>query len=324
VRMNRTNRVRKTIIILASLAITLAVAYLLTDTEKVTLDAGIRATLPGQFVTLPQGVVHYELSGSGNAPTVVLVHGFSVPYYVWDPTFDALTRAGYRVLRYDLYGRGYSDRPEVAYDLDLFTGQLDDLLAALDVDEPVILVGLSFGGPVVARYANEHREQVQGVILIDPQVASVGPGEVFPINVPLLGEYIMSVYMAPYMLPGSQPDDFYNPGRFPDWERKYREQLQYKGFKRAILSTIREMVGMQPLAEYRALGGSDLPVLLFWGEEDRTVPATDIDLLREAIPQAEFHPITEAGHLSHYEAAGVVNPLLIEFLELTFLPAGVR
>lgn len=37
------------------------------------------------------------------------MHGFSVPYYIWEPTFAALVQAGLRVLRYDLYGRGYSD-----------------------------------------------------------------------------------------------------------------------------------------------------------------------------------------------------------------------
>jgi pimeloyl-ACP methyl ester carboxylesterase len=245
----------------------------------------------------------------------VLVHGFSVPYYVWDPTFEALTGSGFRVLRYDLYGRGYSDRPDVTYDQELFTGQLGDLLSALDLKEPVVLVGLSFGGPVVARYADEHPEQLVGLVLIDPQVERVETGDIFPMNVPLLGEYIMSVYMAPHMLPESQPDDFYHPERFPDWETKYRDQLEYAGFKRAILASIRGMVGISPLADYQALGKRDLPTMLIWGEGDRTISAAQIDLVREAILQAEFHSIPEAGHLSHYEQAEIVNPLLIEFLK---------
>jgi len=73
------------VVLLALLA-----AYLYLDEEKTTLDDEIRAALPGQFVELSDGVVHYELAGPENGPTVVLVHGFSVPYYVWDPTFDAL------------------------------------------------------------------------------------------------------------------------------------------------------------------------------------------------------------------------------------------
>jgi len=320
--MHKTKRRTRIISLFALLVVILAGAFFLSDTEKQTLEAETRASLPGRFVSLTDGVVHYELAGPEGAPAVVLVHGFSVPYYVWDPTFEALSGAGFRALRYDLYGRGYSDRPDVEYNQDLFIRQLGDLLSTLEVEEPVVLVGLSFGGPLVARYANEHREQVRGVILIDPQVASVETGDIFPMNVPLLGEYIMSVYMAPHMLPESQPNDFYNPERFPDWETKYRDQMRYVGFKRAILSTIRNMVGVQPLAEYRALGESDLPVLLIWGQEDQTIPATDIDLLRAAIPRADFHPIAQAGHLAHYEQAGAVNPLLIEFLSVSTLSSS--
>jgi pimeloyl-ACP methyl ester carboxylesterase len=299
----------------AILVIFLAVAYFIADDEKSILDDEVRSTLPGQYVKLPDGVVHYELAGPETSPAVVLVHGFSVPYYVWDPTFEALAGAGYRVLRYDLYGRGYSDRPEVEYDLDLFSGQLEGLLDALGMDEPVTLVGLSFGGPVVARYANRHPDLVRGLVLIDPQVSPVSAKDIFPLNVPLVGEYLMGVYMAPSMLPKVQSDDFYQPERFPDWEEKYRVQMQYRGFKRAILSTIRNMVGMDALAEYRALGQGGIPVMLVWGREDRTISTSEIEQVRSAIPGCAFHAVEGAGHLPHYEQAGTVNPLLLEFLE---------
>ena len=58
--------------------------------ESQVLDAEARSSAPGRFVDLPDGVVHYEMGGPLNAQTVVLVHGFSVPYYIWDPTFEAL------------------------------------------------------------------------------------------------------------------------------------------------------------------------------------------------------------------------------------------
>jgi pimeloyl-ACP methyl ester carboxylesterase len=54
----------------------------------------------------------------------VLIPGFSVPYVIWDPTFEDLVEKGFRVLRYDLFGRGYSDRPDAIYDLELFDRQL--------------------------------------------------------------------------------------------------------------------------------------------------------------------------------------------------------
>ena len=296
------------------LVFVLMAAYFIADDEKATLNNEIRSVLPGQFVTLSDGVVHYELAGPDGAPTVVLVHGFSVPYYIWDPTFDALVNAGFRVLRYDLYGRGYSDRPEVEYNLDLFSGQLEQLLSTLEIDEPVALVGLSLGGPIVSRFANQYPDKVHSLVLIDPQVAPASTAEIFPLNIPLVGEYLMAVYLAPIMLPKSQAADFYRPERFPGWEDKYRVQMQYTGFRRAILSTIRNMVKVDAIAEYETLGKQGYPMMLLWGQEDQTIPAVDMETVRRAIPNLEFHSVAEAGHIPHYERPEVVNPLLIEFL----------
>jgi pimeloyl-ACP methyl ester carboxylesterase len=188
------------------------------------------------------------------------------------------------------------------------------LLPALEIDQPVALVGLSFGGPIVARFANRYPDQILSLTLIDPLAAPVSEAEIFPLNVPLVGEYLAAVYLVPSMLPNSQANDFYKPERFPGWEEQYRVQLEYTGFRRAILSTIRHTVEIDAMAEYEALGQRGIPVLLIWGREDQTVAASDIELVRRAIPNLEFQPVGEAGHLPHYEQAETVNPLLIEFL----------
>src|SRR3954471_17451667 len=78
------------------------------DPERLELTDAVRASAPGRFVRLTDGYTHYELGGPPAAPVVVLVAVFSVPYYIWDPTFEALVGAGFRVLRYDYYGRGFS------------------------------------------------------------------------------------------------------------------------------------------------------------------------------------------------------------------------
>ena len=123
------------------------------ETEREDLDDEARSLATGSFVELTDGQVHYELAGSGDGPVVVLVHGFSVPSFIWDPTFEELLSQGFRVLRYDLFGRGFSDRPDVDYDGTLFVEQLHELLAELGIEEPVDLVGLSMGGRYVSRRA---------------------------------------------------------------------------------------------------------------------------------------------------------------------------
>ena len=88
-----------------ALAVLLAILYAVRNLEHAPLDDAARRGAPGSFVRLADGVTHYELIRPDTARTVVLLSGMSVPYYLWDPTGDALAGAGYRVLRYDYYGR---------------------------------------------------------------------------------------------------------------------------------------------------------------------------------------------------------------------------
>jgi len=315
-------RALKTVVIVLAVLVTVAaaVSYLVydrADQEKLTLDDSARQSAEaraygGSFVRLGAGVTHYELAGPRDARTVVLVHGFSVPSYIWDPTFDALTAAGFRVLRYDLYGRGWSDRPDVRYDPDLFDQQLFQLLGALQISEPIDIVGLSMGGPIAANYATRHPARVRKVALFDPAYGK-GSQPPWQLRTPLLGAFVMNVRIAPTMA-DSQRDDFVHPERYADYFAKYATQMRYKGFRGAILSTIRNFLPLDNTGAFAQLGQSGKPVLLIWGRADQAVPFSVSEDARKSIPQAEFHPIDDAAHLPFYEHPEIVNPILIEFL----------
>jgi len=283
--------------------------------ENRELDQLARTEAGGSFIELDQGVVHYYLDGPDDAPLVVLIHGFSVPSYVWEPTAAYLNINGYRTLRYDLYGRGYSDRPDLIYDITLFEDQLAALIDRLQLNGPVTVVGLSMGGPVAARYAHQHSDQVNGVIFISPVVTQVTNGVIFPLNLPGIGEYVMSAVMEPIILPKLQPDDFAHPENFPNWEAKYRVQMQFKGTGRALLSTIRELVKLNPEVEYQALQRTGLPVKLIWGEGDQSIGFDQIEVLQQILPDSMIRIVEDAGHLVHYERSDEVNPELIDYLD---------
>ena len=295
-----------------AMVLVLAGTYIHYDRETASLSEDIRRHTSGSFIKLQDGVVHYEVAGTPGARVVVLVHGFSVPYYIWDHTFGALANAGFRVLRYDLYGRGYSDRPDVPYDADLFDRQLTELLSGLTIREPVDLVGLSMGGPIVVTFADRHPKKVRTVSLFDPSYQTGGEPPLL-LQLPLVGDYWMDVFEAPSM-PDSQLADFYHPELFPDWPVKYQEQMRFKGFRRAILSTIRNFTTRNDTDEYDRLGKSGRPILLLWGEADATVLFDVSSEVLRVLPQAEFHAIEEAAHLPHYERPEVVNPILVAFL----------
>jgi pimeloyl-ACP methyl ester carboxylesterase len=279
------------------------------------LDDEARRAASGDFIRLPDGTVHYELKGPPDGQLVVLVHGFSVPYYIWDPTFSPLAAAGLRVLRYDLFGRGFSDRPDLPYTLELFVRQLKDLLQALQVNSPVDLVGLSMGGPISAGFTDQYPERVRKLCLLDPAGFQAGRPVLYRLlSLPGLGEALIGLF-ARLLLASNQPGDFYLPEKFPGYSGQFLPQMQYQGFKRAILSTLRVGPLGELTATYQRVAAQGLPVLLVWGRQDKVVPFKLSEKARQILPQAEFHAIDQAGHIAHYEKPELVNPLLVAFLK---------
>ena len=284
----------------------------LSETKE--LSEVTRANAPGDFVLLSDGYTHYELGGSEAGQPVMLVHGFSVPYFIWDPTFEFLTTSGFRVLRYDLFGRGYSDRPRVRYDIDLFCKQLRELLDTLGL-ENIVLMGLSLGGPISATFTTRYPERVKKLVLIDPagakavSLAKAIPGEVMP----GLRELVPGLFGREKMSKEVE-NEFYNPAQLKAFTEKYMVQMKYKGFTRAILSTMRNGMLGDFSEAYRKIGELGTPTLLFWGRDDQTVPFENSAIIRAAIPQIEFHAFEHCGHIPHYEKPDETNPILLEFL----------
>ncbi|MDF1513304.1 MAG: alpha/beta hydrolase [Anaerolineae bacterium] len=282
--------------------------------EPVILDAAEREKAPGQFVTLSGGVTHYACAGPPRKTLTVLVHGFSVPYFIWDPTFEGLASAGLHVLRYDLFGRGYSDRPDVVYNQACFDRQLAELLDTLEIQQPVNLVGLSMGGAVAVGFADRHPDRVKRLVLIDPAGMPLKQSPLMKVFLlPLWGEFLFDRFAEKFIV-ASLAKDFYSPELLEKIESRYRVQMQYSGFRRALLSTLRAGPLQSMAAAYRRVGQHPCPVLLIWGKQDRTVPFEISRQVRSALPHAEFHAIEGAGHIPHFEQPERINPLLIRFL----------
>jgi pimeloyl-ACP methyl ester carboxylesterase len=283
--------------------------------ETKELNEVTRRETGGSFIQLPDGFTHYELSNPEAEHTVVLVHGFSVPCFVYDPTFSFLTQAGLRVLRYDLFGRGFSDRPHTRYSVDLFVKQLGDLLDSLCGQRPASLVGLSAGGIIAATFTSRFPERVRKLVLIDPVGAKRPPSAKLLklVTLPLVGEVIADLIRSDRLSNRFTARVF---GRevVEHFQPRYAVQMQFKGFRRALLSTLRNKVLDAALQVYERVGSMGKPVLLFWGRNDPTVPFLHSELLRQAMPQADLHTIEGCGHLPHYERPDVVNPILLRFL----------
>ncbi len=298
-------------LLLPLLALLAGSAYLWRNPETATLDAAGRTAATGRFVTLRDGITHYDVSGPDTGRVAVLVHGFSVPYYIWDSTAVALGDAGYRVIRYDVFGRGLSDRPDVAYDGALYDRQLLELLDSLHVAGPVDLMGLSYGGYVTAHFTQKNPARVRTLALIDPVTTS--PAIPPLLSVPVLGHWFWQVMQAPTAADG-QLSDFVHPERWPDWTDRYRPQMRYRGFGRALRRSAIHSARTNYPALYAGVGAVGVPVLLIWGKQDSTVSIATSNVVRSGIPNLEYVVIDSAGHLPHMEQSTIVHTRMLDFL----------
>lgn len=278
------------------------------------LNEFTRSETGGSFIGLNDGITHYEIGGDNNGTPIVLVHGFSVPYFIFDPTFEFLCKCGFLVLRYDLFGRGFSDRPYVNYDIDLFVRQLKDLLDALNIRK-VHLLGLSMGGPITAAFIDQYPNYVLSHVLIDPAGArSLRFSRLLKVGtLPVLGELILGLVGTAGMVKNIAADLFTSE-LVQEFQERYKVQMQFKGFQRAILSTIRNRMLESFFDVYERIGKLGIPTLVFWGRQDATIPFEHSADLLKAIPHAQLVIIENCGHIPHYERPSEVHPILLEFL----------
>lgn len=253
------------------------------------MDADARKSAPGAFVRLPRGVTHYRWRGPETGAVVVCVHGLTTPSPVWDGIAEGLAADGYRVLTYDLFGRGYSDRPAGRQDVDFFVDQLEALLEALEVEGAVTLFGYSMGGVIATGYAARHPGRVKRLLLLAPAGIEHAPDRLtwLAARLPVLGDWLM-LALYPRMARAAAPDT-------PIGEVQ-RNELRYRGYMPAVLSSLRAALHHWQDVEHHALGRTDLPVLAIWGAEDATIPISAMGKLTQWNRKARHATIPGADH----------------------------
>jgi pimeloyl-ACP methyl ester carboxylesterase len=110
--------------------------------------------------------LHVEVRGTGapGTPTVVLEAGMGASHHMWGAVMP-LVAARTQVVAYDRSGLGQSPPDPAPRDVERLADDLLDVLAT--VDGPLVLVGHSWGGPIVRIAASRVPDRVAGLVLVD-------------------------------------------------------------------------------------------------------------------------------------------------------------
>jgi pimeloyl-ACP methyl ester carboxylesterase len=110
---------------------------------------------------------------AGNGPALILLHSAVCDRRMWDPQWQALVDAGYRVVRCDFHGHGDSPIPDQPFN---DTDDVIELLKTLGI-ERTALVASSFGGQVALELAARRPDMVTAMVLLCARSPELVPSD---------------------------------------------------------------------------------------------------------------------------------------------------
>jgi len=289
---------------------------LVNEYNRRVMDDAVRGKAPGKFATLPKGVTHYSWYGPARGPVVICVHGLTTPCFVWRGMIKGLALLGFRVLIYDLYGRGYSDRPRGRQDAAFFLRQLADLMTHQEVRGTVTLIGYSMGGAIATCFAAAHPERVRQLILLAPagMQHAVSRQIAFLRDWRGIGDWLMLAFYPRAHRKGIASEahlasSVLNIGDLQEAE------LDFKGFVPAVLSSLRGILSRELKAEHQQIAAAGIPTIAIWGRDDTVIPLSALGTLTEWNRNVQQEVIDGAGHGLTYTH----TDKLIDFLALRLI-----
>ena len=307
------------VVILALLA--LPYFYKLYGLKKIT-----KQDIPeiGDWVELSRGSIYFEWFIPKESVevkgTMVLVHGFSTPSFVWGGLIDNFTESGYKVLVYDHFGRGYSERPRIKYDKSLYLETLRELITSQKIEDAVHLVGYSMGGPIVGYYADTYPDETKSISLIAPAGFSKSiPESQSWTTMPIIGDWFWRVFSDRLYGIGNMSETQFSDDPLSINEDKFlplfQKQLSYRGFNESLLSTIRNFNLFDIRTIYKSLSSRNIPTLALWGKKDGVVPFSGSKEFEQIFSEGKLITLEEGTHDITYRQPTLIGNRIIEFID---------
>jgi len=263
-----------------------------------------------EFAKLSHGLTAYKQFGSKNNTPIIVIHGGTLPSEGFIGFCEGLSQKGYWVICYDQYGRGFSDRPKIKYDMDLYVSQLNELINYLSIDN-VILDGTSMGAPIAVNYSNKYPNSILAVSLQVPLVHIKSP--LFKIlKTPFVGNIFFRFFGIPIMKNRALQWSSENENQRALIER-YIKQLTFPGTEQTILSSLRNVASKDFYPSYLNFSKFSIPIHISYASDDEEIDPASVQRVLEVTPHAESF-VFSGGHGGGFNSPEIIN-LFTKFLD---------
>ncbi|MGK0248453.1 MAG: abhydrolase domain-containing protein 6 [Oleispira sp.] len=252
---------------------------------------------------------YYESERSANKPTIVLLHGYSADKDVW-PRFARHLVDDYHIIIPDFAGHGDTEfNQDWNYSAPKQAERLLALINTLDIQH-VHLAGNSMGGFIAAHFAKDYPQRTLSALLIDPAgVHSAEPSD-----------------MGKMLAAGRNPFEIENNEEFAEFYSMTMANPPWvPGFVLAAISEDYQQRQSQLTQIFDDFHEKDMldsqlheiqvPVLLLWGQEDRLIHVSSVEVWKAGIPNIQVEVWEGIGHMPMVEAPVKTATLYKSFLE---------
>jgi pimeloyl-ACP methyl ester carboxylesterase len=263
-----------------------------------------------RYVDLPGAIrVHYRDEGlqSADAPTLLLIHGFSASLHTWEPWVQRLGDT-YRIVTLDLPGHGLTRAP-AGYQANIgaFRDVVDEFARQQQLDR-FILGGSSMGGNVAWEYALAHPERVEGLILVgaagweDTRAEVQDEPTIFQLlRNPIIGPLMRDLDNTALIRQGLEAG-FYDPTLVDDaMVARYTDTARAPGHRDILLQITLGFRNRDFATPERLQPLAAMPVLVLHGDTDRLVPPEHGRNFANAISSATLVMYDNVGHIPQEE-----------------------
>ena len=222
--------------------------------------------------TFVQGrTASYSVAGEGLP--VVLLHGWALGQHTYRGVSETIAAQGCQVIAPAMPGfGGTADLPGDSFSLRGYAQWVADLLDTLQIEEPAVMLGHSFGGGVAVRFAHDFRSRVRSLVLVNSiggsswrrgrSLRSIAdrplwdwglhfPGDVWPIR--------QATRVLPVVVEDFLPNLLRNP--------------------RAIVKVANLARRADLRLELETLRDNGLPISIIWGTRDGIIPRESFEAL---------------------------------------------